>query len=240
MAMAPPPENPLRRRRRGGYAWNGHRHDIAMTSQRPHPEKAALRSKALAARRAMTPQARREASRRIVAHVLEHPDFLRAGGVHCFISLPEEVDTQGIFEACWRLGKRTYVPYQLPGEGRLGCARREPGDPLTPGPMNVPEPAAERRAPAAPEEIDLVLAPGVAFDREGNRMGYGKGYYDSFLSQIATNSVQNANMNTGRARQGVAIIGLGFWVQIVPTVPRDSWDIQMDVTLTERGPLERG
>ena len=215
-----------------------------MTLQRPHPQKAALRRKVLAARRAMTPQARNEASRRIVAHVLEHPQFLRAAGVHCFISLPEEVDTQGIFEACWRLGKRTYVPYQLPGKDRLGCARREPGDALVPGRMNVLEPAEPKnldlaRAQGATEEIDLVLAPGVAFDREGNRMGYGKGYYDSFLTQFATNSVQNANIHA-RARQGVAIIALGFWVQIVPSVPRDPWDIKMDDTLTERGPLERG
>jgi len=129
--------------------------------------------------------ARRVASRRIVARVLARPEFEAARGVHCFISLPGEVDTAAIFAACAAAGKATYVPYQIRAERRLGCSRWTAGEPLREGPFGVLEPPPERRQPADLGGIDLVLVPGAAFDRGIDRLGYGMGYYDSFLRTLA-------------------------------------------------------
>ena len=67
--------------------------------------------------------------------------------------------------------------------------------------------------------FDLMLIPGVAFDQKGNRIGYGKGYFDKFLAKC----------------EGLKV-GIGFDLQVVPKIdPVDSWDVKMDLVLTEKG-----
>ena len=68
------------------------------------------------------------------------------------------------------------------------------------------------------EEMDLLIIPGIAFDLQGNRIGYGKGYYDRFLSTRKVNY----------------IIGLAFENQIVKKIPTDEYDIPVDVLFTEK------
>ena len=197
-----------------------------------------MRKRVLAARDGLDETTRRVASHRIVERVLARKEFLHATGVHCFISLPGEVNTEAIFEACWKLGKATYVPYLDRKVGRLGWARRKPGDVLATGALKVREPTPENRAAVSLEAIDLLLVPGVAFDRNGNRMGYGKGYYDEFFSRLAVNSVVNLRQEKILAGIFPVKIGLAFSVQIVEAVPQDPWDIKMDVILTEFGEIE--
>jgi 5-formyltetrahydrofolate cyclo-ligase len=202
-----------------------------MDNSKPHPDKAALRKAVLARRAAMTPEARAAASRRIVERLVTLPEFTAAEGVHCFVSLAEEVDTEPVFRACWEAGKRTFIPYQIPARGVLGLARREPEDKLIAGPFNVPEPPPHRREEEPRGEVDLVLVPGVAFDRAGHRLGYGKGFYDDFLTSIARGGVKDEWKV--RRSSGVAVIALVFAVQIVDSVPADPWDVTLPAILTE-------
>lgn len=196
-------------------------------------EKASLRAQVLASRNAMGEAGRLAASRNIVELLTAQPAFQQARGVHCFVSLPGEVETEDVFAACWEAGKKAYIPYQIRAEGRLGWSRREPEDRLVKGPFGVPEPAPDNMRPAKLEEIDLVLVPGVAFDRQGNRLGYGKGFYDRFLTQFTQENVQ-LNMISATAGSGNAsMIGLAFAVQIVPSVPRESWDVVIEEIITE-------
>ena len=208
---------------------------MAKSTQLVHPGKAALRRGALAARDALSAKTRREASRRIVERVLARPEFIAASGVHCFISLPAEVDTRAIFEACWDMGKIAYVPYLVKEEGRLGWASRSRGETLVSGEMNVMEPTPENRVPVPLEDIDLLLVPGVAFDRMGNRLGYGKGYYDNFIGRFSLNNVVKTTQKKIPAGNVPPTIALAFSVQIVNAVPQDPWDRKMDVVLTESG-----
>lgn len=198
--------------------------------------KRALRQAVLARREALGEPARQAASRRIVERVLELPEFRAARGVHCFLSMPGEVDTAGIFAACAATGKVTFVPVQVPGERRLACVVWSPGEPLVFGPFGVREPAPDRQIPADVAAIDLVLAPGAAFDRSGNRLGYGIGYYDGFLKSLA-----DRHGPAGWSASGLiarpAVIALAFAVQIVDAVPADSWDIRVPAILTEEGVL---
>jgi 5-formyltetrahydrofolate cyclo-ligase len=187
----------------------------------PSPTQAAkrsLRQAVLERRAALGPDKRRAASASILARVTALPAFQRARGVHLFLSFPDEVDTAPIVAACARQGRAIFLPYRMPGGERLGCARWQPGEALVDGPFGTREPA--RRDPVDPSAIDLVLVPGVAFDRRGNRLGYGKGFYDRFLAELA----QAAS---------AAPVALAFSVQIVESVPTDAWDIGIPCIVTE-------
>lgn len=188
----------------------------------------------LARREALGEPARQAASRRIAEQVLELPEFRAARGVHCFLSLPGEVDTAPIFAACVAAGKATFVPVQIEAERSLACVAWSPGDPTVAGPFGVREPAPDRRVRADAAAIDLVLAPGSAFDRTGNRLGYGMGYYDGFLKSLA-----DRQGTAGWSAPGLiarpAVVALAFAVQIVDAVPAEPWDIRVPIILTEEG-----
>ena len=184
--------------------------------------KRALRREVLARRAAMSPQQRAEASRLIRDAMLTLPEFRQAQGVHLFVNFPEEVDTASLIEACRAAGKAVYLPYQLPDAGRLGCARWELGVALVAGPFGTLEPPSQVRTPVDLAGIGLVLVPGVAFDRRGGRLGYGRGYYDAFLAELRA------------AGHRPALLAEAFSCQMVPSVPRESWDVAIPLLLTEQ------
>ncbi len=183
-----------------------------------------LRARALARRAALTPPERAEASARIRETLFALPAFHQARTVHAFISFPEEVDTAPILAACRKAQKSIVLPYQVPGGERLGHACWIPGQALVPGPFGTQEPPPEARQPLDLASIDLVLVPGVAFDRRGGRLGYGKGYYDRFLADLLRCSGSPP-----------ALVALAFSAQIVEAVPLNAWDVRVPQLLTERG-----
>ncbi len=203
-----------------------------MTATVPNPEKRRLREQVLKRRSALAAGTREAASRRIMERLAELPEFREAAVVHCFASLPEEVETEPIFEACWAAGKKTFVPVQIRGQGVLGAVERRPGDKLAAGPFGVPEPPPESRRMADPAAIDLLIAPGVAFDREGNRLGYGKGYYDKFLAVLGEKNVERRG--EGLLLEKPAVVALAFSIQVVDSVPSEGWDEPVGIILTER------
>lgn len=182
-----------------------------------------LRQRVLARRAAWPLEQRRAAAAAIRERLLALPEFRAAKGVHAFVSFPEEVDTAPILAACAEAGKAIFLPYLAPDRKRIGCGRWDGRAPLVPGPFGTREPPLESRAPVHPAAIDLVLVPGVAFDRRGGRLGYGKGYYDGFLTEL-------------REQRGAPppLIALAFSVQIVEAVPLSPWDVRIPQMLTER------
>lgn len=204
-------------------------------------QKEALRRKALQARAALGPVVREAASPRIAEALGALPAFRNARGVHCFLSLPDEVDTAPIFNACQALGIPTAIPVQgtvtesrlSSGKAvkRLDCVGWSPGMPLSPGPFKVPEPPPEQRRPFPLDEIDLVVVPGLAFDGQGGRLGHGKGYYDEFISRLL------------KARQAkpklppLVLVGVCFAAQVVSRTPCHSWDQPVHLVVTEHGVL---
>ncbi|MCH8076724.1 MAG: 5-formyltetrahydrofolate cyclo-ligase [SAR324 cluster bacterium] len=189
-------------------------------------QKGAMRKRIRQLRRGVSPLAREKAAGKMAGQLERLSVFRQAGGVHCFIPLPGEVDTGPIFTLCQALGKRTYVPIQMPGERRLDVAAWRPGDPLVSGAFSVLEPPPGDGVPVDRSGIDLVLAPGLAFDRHGGRLGYGKGYYDGFLAAMAAEGFHPV------------VIGLAFSFQIVEEVPRGNRDFPVDGILTETGFFE--
>jgi 5-formyltetrahydrofolate cyclo-ligase len=176
-----------------------------------------LRRQALARGRALV--AADAAASRICEHLLAERAITRARRVAIFAALPDEVPTRPLFEALGRAGTPCLFPRTVPGR-RLVFARVERWENLHPGGYGVLEP--HESAPVfEPGEGDVVIVPGLAFDRAGRRLGRGAGYYDRTFPP------------GGRPRP--LLVGMACEAQIVESVPADSHDRAMDAIVTERG-----
>jgi len=181
-------------------------------------DKATIRRDILTARRQFPAREREKASRQIQLHLLEWPFFQNAQVVHIFVNQSYEVETTAIIHVCWKMEKTVVVPYLVPQSNILGHSILSEFEQLQTKKFDLREPRPETRQSVDLKTIDLVIVPGVAFDKIGRRLGYGKGYYDRFLSQI-----------------NGFFLGLTFQFQIVPMLPQSPHDISMDSILTESG-----
>jgi len=145
--------------------------------------KAALRKQLLAARSTMTPDDRREAGRLIRDTLLEMPELQMAGTVAAYYSVAAEPDTRGLVYALWKRGTYVLLPLLRP-DGDLDWASYEGPDSLVTGPRGLQEPGDKPRGPEAVARADVVLAPALAVDRAGNRLGRGGGSYDRALARV--------------------------------------------------------
>ena len=138
-------------------------------------QKKALRKELLSLRKSIVPQ-------KLSIKTLEkYPEFLRAKTVFCYISAHGEVDTYGVIQELLR-DKKVLVPYCINEEGDMIACPINSLEDLKEGKFKIPEPESPEEFPK--EKIDFVIVPGVAFDKNGYRLGFGKGYYDRFLEGI--------------------------------------------------------
>lgn len=142
--------------------------------------------------------------------------------VHC----RSEVRTLPALSEALTSGKRIAVPFctvDAAGQKQLGLWRLTAIDELVPGMWNILEPPSERRAEIDrvidAEELDVVLVPGVAFDRQGGRLGNGAGYYDRLLSKV---------------RDDAVLAAVCYESQLLPDVTMDEHDVYMDFVITEK------
>jgi 5-formyltetrahydrofolate cyclo-ligase len=159
-------------------------------------------------------------SRRIVKRLTSLSEYVSARTLMLYVGMRTEVRTQELFSTAWAEGKQIVVPFCESGNIELFplLDMQE----LSPGMMGVLEPKPELRHRADRNvdlvEVDLVVAPGVAFDRNGGRLGYGKGYYDRFLHCL---------------RSGATKLGICFECQLFPELPVTPHDVPMDAVVTE-------
>jgi 5-formyltetrahydrofolate cyclo-ligase len=146
-------------------------------------EKAALRKQLLAARAGLGPDERREAGRLIRDALLELPALQMAGTVAAYYSVGAEPDTRGLVYALWKRGTYVLLPL-LRTDGDLDWASYEGPDSLVPGPRGLREPGEPLRGIEAVARADVVLAPALAVDHAGNRLGRGGGSYDRALARV--------------------------------------------------------
>lgn len=173
----------------------------------------------LRARRDRQP-GRQRLSQAICRRLMALPEFAAAGCVMSYVDFSSEVHTRPLLRTLWEEGRTVVVPYCAGDE--LGLFRLESFDELAPSRFGIPEPRgelrarAERRADAA--ELELVVVPGLAFDRRGARLGFGRGYYDRFLRRLRPQTLR---------------IGLAFECQLVEQVPLLAHDVPMHMVITE-------
>lgn len=180
-----------------------------------------LRREFLARRDALSPEERARLSRQITSHLLSWPHFVRARRLLLYASFRSEVETYPLITWALEEGKEVYLPktYLKPKELRL--FRLYSLEELRPGAFGIPEPP-EENPEISPEELELVVVPGVAFDRRGGRLGYGGGFYDRLFTQAK------------EARR----VGLCFSCQLAERLPLEAHDVLMHVLVTEEGLLE--
>jgi 5-formyltetrahydrofolate cyclo-ligase len=146
--------------------------------------KAVLRARLLAARGALSSDERREAGRLIRDTLLSLPQLQMAGTVAAYYSVGAEPDTRGLVYALWKRGTYVLLPLLLP-DGDLDWASYEGPDSLVPGPRGLAEPGETPRGPEVVARADVVLAPALAVDHAGNRLGRGGGSYDRALARVS-------------------------------------------------------
>jgi 5-formyltetrahydrofolate cyclo-ligase len=183
-------------------------------------EKKALRKKIIALRDLLTPAEIKEKSALIAENLYSLPAYAQADKIMFFIDFGSEVSTRSMVEETIKRGKVALAPKALPETREMIPSQILNWDAdLAPGAYNIPEPCESALRPCKPEEIDLLIVPGVAFDLKGNRLGYGGGYYDRFFPLL---------------KPGVLLVALVFDLQIQPEVPVEEWDRRVDVIITEK------
>lgn len=159
-------------------------------------------------------------SRQICHGLLALPDYQRAGLLAIYVALPAEVQTQELITRAWSDGKQVAVPCCVGNE--LHLFHLTSLAELAPRTLGILEPRAELWQSEARwldvARVDLFVVPGIAFDRAGGRLGYGKGYYDRLLA---------------RTRQDAPKIAVAFACQVAEQVPMTARDVFMDCLITE-------
>jgi len=186
-----------------------------------------LRAQLRAQRRSVPDLEIREKSRAVAEWVIGSKEFDRAGTVALYRACFGEVDTDDIFNAAKSAGKSLLYPHTDKANTALRFGVVGSLDRMEPGEWGIPEPP--RGTQWIPvERIDLLVMPGVAFDRLGGRLGMGGGYYDRVLAKFS---------------EGVVRMGIAYDFQVVDSVPMDENDKRVDCLVTETGILrfpERG
>ncbi|KAG9399071.1 hypothetical protein AC1031_012027 [Aphanomyces cochlioides] len=150
------------------------------------------------------------ASARLASHVLASPEFIQAKSICAYLSMPKEASTSVIVDA---ILAQDMVMLQVESRQDLVSFPKSKWD--IPEPELILPNGIPRLNAMETLDLDLILVPGVAFDRRGNRLGHGKGYYDSFFERYA------AKTSDGKLPWTVGI-SLDFQViDHVPTLPHD-------------------
>ncbi len=150
-------------------------------------------------------------------HLTSLPEWKSARSVVLYSAVGSELSTELIIQNAVDSGKEVYLPVTLDDSGMMTLGKY--GSSLTEGRFGIFEPAPLTDIP----EIDLIVVPAVAFDRNGHRLGQGKGYYDRFLARIAALS-----------------IGFGYASQLADTIPTEPHDHSLDIVVTDQEVIRCG
>ena len=165
-------------------------------------------------KRALTADAIERRSADVAQRLFATDAYRAAKAVYAYLAFNQEVRTRPIIERAWDEGKRVAVP-KVVGNG-MRFIWFDRFDQLAPqGAFGILEPAED--GPVADDEAALILMPGVAFDRDGHRVGYGGGYYDRWLSE----------------HPGHPTLALCYDFQVVKDIPSEAHDIRVDAVLSD-------
>ena len=149
--------------------------------------------------------------------------YQQADTVMWYLHCRSEVRTLNFLTAALESSKNCVIPYctvDQNGQNKLGLWLLENTSELIPGTWGILEPPESRwgEKEVLPEQLDLVMVPGVAFDHQGGRLGNGAGYYDRLLNKVRADTVLSAVCYQG---------------QLFPKIPMEAHDVYMDYVFTE-------
>lgn len=175
--------------------------------------KDSLRADMRRRRSAVAPDERTRASAEACTRLLDLPEVRTAARVGLYAALPGELDVAPALRALLRRGVAVLLPRVVDRD--LELVPFDEAIPMKPGFRGVLEPTGT----ASGDRLDVIVVPGLAFDREGRRLGQGGGHYDRLLARLGARGVR---------------VGVGFDFQIVDEVPGEAHDERVHALVTER------
>jgi len=184
-------------------------------------DKKAFRKMALDKRNTLSEEEIKEKSALIKAHLENLDSYQKSNTVMVYLNFRSEVLTDDLIENLFKQGKKVVVPISIKGTRTLLLSEiKSLSDDLELDFYNIRVPKKESIKEVSPADIDFVITPGVAFSKDKYRMGYGGGYYDTFIEKL---------------REDALTCALAFDVQIFDKIPKEDHDKQMDYVITENG-----
>lgn len=182
-----------------------------------------LRSRARAARAALDPAHRAAASALICKRIAATRAWRASRRAALYWPVGSEVDVSALLDAALDSGKHVYLPV-VTASGRMRFARYRPDGALRRNRYGILEPDAPRRSLLPPQRLDVVVAPLVAFDASGARIGAGGGYYDRAFAFLHRRSRWHRPK----------LFGAAFEAQKLERLPARAWDVALLAVFTER------
>ncbi|MDR0270360.1 5-formyltetrahydrofolate cyclo-ligase [Paenibacillus sp.] len=192
--------------------------------------KALLRGRVSEQRGSIPAEQHRNSSQIACDHAAQWLQMENIRSMLIYVSFRSELDTKPLIETAWKAGINVYVPRCRREDRSLTLHLLKCWDELSVSTYGIPEPDPQR-SPAVPESFmpEAVIMPGLAFDRNGGRLGYGGGYYDRLHARFTAQ---------GRRGESPVWAGIGFEVQVVGRVPMGKMDAGPQVLITEQGVSE--
>ena len=165
-------------------------------------------------------------SEQICDRLLTWPQYQEARTILAFRALPQEIDLAALYDSPFK----TWLLPRVEGgkqDARLRFFHYKNGDPLEKSAFQVEEPLGTATPLEAGGNVDLILLPGLMFDQNGNRLGYGLSFYDRFIKEFFPGKKP-------------LLAGVVADALLVPKLPSDAWDIPVDWVITEAGIYETG
>jgi 5-formyltetrahydrofolate cyclo-ligase len=176
-----------------------------------------LRKEFIEKRKKIPAKERKEKSELIAEKLFSLPEFLNAKKLMIYHSFKEEVETNLIIEKAYELKKEVFIPsIQDEKNCLMNCVKIEKETEMKFDCFGICKP--KKSIKVHPKELDLIIVPGIAFDLQGNRLGWGKGFFDRFLKKCIN----------------CTFIGLSFEEQITKKIPADEMDVKMNLVITEK------
>lgn len=152
---------------------------------------------------------------KIFNNLISLNSYKRAKKVFVYIGFGSEINTKSLIEIMLKEGKEVFVPKVL--EEEMIALKITSLNNLIESKFKILEPVGEK-SDIDGEEFDLIIMPGVAFDRSGNRIGYGKGYYDKYLKDV---------------KSDIKKIALAYELQLIEEIETEEHDLKVDSIITE-------
>lgn len=213
--------HPIKRSDRGPAATKA-----ATATHAAKAAKSTLRAQLRRRRRALDAAQQAQAARDLAAQLQQLPAFARARRIAFYLANDGEIDPAAALAAALERGAQCYAPVIADGDKILRFAEITARAEFRAGRFGIAEPVAAERDLLDAAALDLALLPLVGFDRRGNRIGMGGGFYDATFAAIA-----GAGATTGR---GPLLVGLAHEIQRIDAIDTEAWDIPLTAVVTDR------
>ena len=204
------------------------------------PTRNQIRSSIRTKRKSLSIIEQKELSSELLEQLIARPDVLAADNIAIYLANDGELDPMLFIQWCWQHNKSVYLPVLHPfTTGHLLFLHYQPNSIMQQNKYGILEPKLDVRLIKSINDIDIIFTPLVAFDKTGNRLGMGGGFYDRTLSTWfkhycleSNESVENNVSNTDEKLLKPYPIGLAHDIQLIDEVPSQLWDIPLPEIVT--------